>query len=298
MRIQPDGELHQENNRISFRISPNLEGAERYNYLLSWLTPKPQRAQDGDANAKEMAAAEERASVSLSHDRTQRETTPSIDSSGSQLDRSPSPTPMEGVEESSPAPSKMALPQGQAEATGMQDTVTDQTPDAAVVDGVEQDVRTSSRKMEKTSGEDQENVAMCTALAARLRDDSKMQWVPPKVTHEFTYPSDEEITPNPKASFKKTFLPRLGHVRSWFKGADDTMDSGTSTPPDEARTSAPCLPITAGKGSLSDGDKALALDTSPRRYIDIASRLPRDPEDLQHMADRAGVSTRLKLIAA
>jgi hypothetical protein len=41
VRIQADGELHQENNRIWFRISPNLEADERYNYLLNRLTPKP-----------------------------------------------------------------------------------------------------------------------------------------------------------------------------------------------------------------------------------------------------------------
>ena len=139
---------------------------------------------------------------------------------------------------------------------------------------------------------------MCTALAAHSGDDSKMEWVPPMVTHEFSYPSDEEITPNPKANFKKAFLPRLGHVRSWFRGGEEARDTGTSTGPDEARTSAPCLPITAGKGSLSDGDRALASDTSPRRYVDIASRLPRNSEDLLYMADRAGASTRLRSLAA
>lgn len=139
---------------------------------------------------------------------------------------------------------------------------------------------------------------MCTTLAAHSGDDSKMEWVPPNVTHDFTYPSDEEIAPNLKASFKGAFLPRLGHVCLWFKGADEMAGSSTSTTLDGARTLTPCLPITAGKGSLSDRKKALASDTSPRRYIDIASRLPRNLEDLQHMARRAGARTQLKYIAA
>lgn len=109
----------------------------------------------------------------------------------------------------------------------------------------------------------------------------------------FSYPSDEQIMPNLKKCFKKAFLPRLGHVRSWFKGSEDPIYSSTSTVQDVAWTSAPCLPITVRKGSLSYGDKALTLDMSPWRYIDIASRLPRDPEDLQHMVNLAGASTQL-----
>jgi hypothetical protein len=98
VHIQPDGELHQENNRISFRISPNLEGDERYNYLLSRLTLKPRWAHDGGAEEKEAATTEKRTPIILSRSGRQRQATPSVDSLGSLLDRSPSPTPMEGVE--------------------------------------------------------------------------------------------------------------------------------------------------------------------------------------------------------
>jgi hypothetical protein len=52
---------------------------------------------------------------------------------------------------------------------------------------------------------------MCTNLVAHSRDESEREWVPPTATDEFSYPSDEEIMPNPKANFKKSLLPRLGY---------------------------------------------------------------------------------------
>ncbi|KAK8457021.1 hypothetical protein SEVIR_3G115951v4 [Setaria viridis] len=163
----------------------------------------------------------------------------------------------------------------------VQDVAPPQAPTTVGPLRVEQIVRASHRgEKKKKSGEDSRSVVMCTNLVARSGDKSKTEWVPPKVTHDFSYPSDEEIKPNPKANFKKAFMPRLGHMRSSFKGAEEIEDSGVAKTQDEARTSAPCLPITVGKGSLSDGDKVLALDTSPRCYIDITSRFPQDPEDL------------------
>src|SRR5579859_3929466 len=114
-----------------------------------------------------------------------------------------------------------------------------------------------------TSGVPKEDIAMCSALTARSKGKSKVTWVSPPVTHDFTYPSDEEIQVNPRASF----------------------------------TSAPCLPVTERRNALSEGDQAMTSDISPRRYDDIASRLPRDSEEMQHLADRAGASTRLKSIA-
>ncbi|KAM0851209.1 hypothetical protein ACQ4PT_052578 [Festuca glaucescens] len=93
------------------------------------------------------------------------------------------------------------------------------------------------------------------------------------------------------------FLPRLGHVRSWFKGADVGTKSSTSTSEEGARSTAPCLPIMTGKGSLSDGDSGYHPDISPRHYTDITSRLPQDRDELLQVASRPGPSTRLKSIA-
>jgi hypothetical protein len=52
-----------------------------------------------------------------------------------------------------------------------------------------------------------------------------------------------------------------------------------------------------GKSSLSDGDSGYHPDISPRRYTDITSRLPEDPDELLHVASRSGANTRLRSIA-
>ena len=44
VRLQPDGGVVQENDRIRFRISPDLERHDRYNYLLSRLALKPRKS--------------------------------------------------------------------------------------------------------------------------------------------------------------------------------------------------------------------------------------------------------------
>jgi hypothetical protein len=183
---------------------------------------------------------------------------------------------MEGVEQLSSLMNKKALPQAKVDAT------LGATPHAPAVGpiGVEPTTLASLRGEKEKMEEVQKNTVMCTNLVARSRDESEMEWVPPTVTHEFSYPSDEEIMPNPKANFKRSLLPRLGHVRSWFKGTGETQASGDASMQVQARTSAPCLPITAGIGSLFDGDRALASDTSPRCYVSIETRIAQHPEDL------------------
>jgi hypothetical protein len=59
-----------------------------------------------------------------------------------------------------------------------------------------------------------DDVTMCGTLSTLSEQSDGLKWVPPQVTHEFSYPSDEEIVPNPKVSFsKKGLLPDLGKVR-------------------------------------------------------------------------------------
>jgi hypothetical protein len=82
---------------------------------------------------------------------------------------------------------------------------------------VEQMVSASLQKDGEGMADPQKDVVMCIMLAKHLAPESEAKWVPP---HEFSYPSDEEIMPNPKASFTKMILPRLGHVRSWFRGSE------------------------------------------------------------------------------
>jgi len=90
---------------------------------------------------------------------------------------------------------------------------------------------------------------------------------------------DEEIVPNPKATFSNGSLPKL---RRRSKGPSNQEQEGMS--------SAPCCPITSG-GSKSEGE------LSPRAYNDLRSQLPQNPASLEWMARRPGASTRLKGIA-
>ena len=99
----------------------------------------------------------------------------------------------------------------------------------AALDKADQSDRTPSHKMEKEPKEGQANVAMCTALAAHSRDDSKMERVSPMVNHEFSYPSDEEITANPKVNFTKTFSSTRPHsLMVQRRAVQEARDSDTS----------------------------------------------------------------------
>ena len=99
----------------------------------------------------------------------------------------------------------------------------------AALDKADQSDRTPSHKMEKEPKEGQANVAMCTALAAHSRDDSKMERVSPMVNHEFSYPSNEEITANPKVNFTKTFSSTRPHsLMVQRRAVQEARDSDTS----------------------------------------------------------------------
>lgn len=82
----------------------------------------------------------------------------------------------------------------------------------------------SSNVIPKDSNTIANDVVMCGTLTAHSKDDQNLNWVPPPVTKEFSYSSDEEIVPNPKMAFSKTFLRNLGKVRGWFKGAETQGD--------------------------------------------------------------------------
>ncbi|KAK1665875.1 hypothetical protein QYE76_054034 [Lolium multiflorum] len=286
-------------HRIGFRISPELERHERYNYLLNRLTPKPRKTPPGPAEAKSAEVPPSLPSATRQDDEQVKVTTTPASSAKKKAPTSTA-TPMEGVEGShSPSSSNNGADLGAAtNAASGQGAMLSAEPSLVSLSGVEQDKEAISRHKtaeEKVSSE--KNLALCGTVAVRPRLEQNEEWKPPQVTHEFDYPSDEEIVPNPKADFKMVFLPRLGHVRSWFKGADAGTKAGTSTSEEGARSTAPCLPIMTGKGSLSDGDSGYHPDISPRHYTDITSRLPHDRDELWQVASRPGPSTRLKSIA-
>ena len=82
------------------------------------------------------------------------------------------------------------------------------------------------------------DVAMCSTLMVNSEYEKTPNWVPSPVTHDFSYPSDEEIDPNPKADFSKGLLPELGKVRNWLKGSKGHGGMPSSS-------TAPCLPVTS-----------------------------------------------------
>jgi hypothetical protein len=127
--------------------------------------------------------------------------------------------------------------------------------------------------------------------------ESSNGWRPPHITQEFGYPSNEEIVPNTKLDYRKTFLPRLGHVRAWFKGVEVEPKTSSSSSQEGTRSRAPCLPVTTGKGSLADGSTSQHLDISPRCYTDITPRLPKDRDELHQVASHPGANRRLRSIA-
>jgi len=279
----------QENKRIGFRISPELERHERYNYLLSRLTPKPRKPSSRHAGEKNIEAPPSLPQATARQGGEHVKAVVMASSSKKQKTPASTATPMEGVEESHHTTSP-----NHEEETGATNVAPGQgatlhvLPSLVSLAGVEQD-----KEKEMT----EKNLAPCGTLAVRPGMESSDGWQPPEVTHEFGYPSDEEIVPNPKADFKKAFLPRLGHVRSWFKGGETESRPTTSTSQDGARSIAPCLPIMMGKGSLSEGDPGYHPDISPRCYTNINSRLPQNSNKILQMASRPGAKTWLKSVA-
>lgn len=148
-----------------------------------------------------------------------------------------------------------------------------QVPTLIPPERVDQGARPTSPQGAERKKETEKNMASCGTLALRSRLEEDGSWQPPHVTHNFSYPSDEEIVPNPKANFRATLLPRLGHVRSWFRGAVTKPKSDSSTSQEGASSTAPCLPITTGGGSLSDGDASHHPDMGGGAVLD-GSRHP------------------------
>jgi hypothetical protein len=60
VRVCPDGEVRTEDERITFRISANLERDARYNYLIARLTPRPRRVRPVVDEKRETTAIQPR----------------------------------------------------------------------------------------------------------------------------------------------------------------------------------------------------------------------------------------------
>ena len=189
--------------------------------------------------------------------------------------------------------------EGQSESALETNEAMEVEPSLVLPNRVEQGDEAPSPVKKDAEGGAEKNMASCGTLGVRTRNDEDDGWQPPNVTHDFTYPSDEEIVPNPKANFRTTLLPRLDHVRSWFKGAEAATKSNASTSQEGARSNAPCLPVTTGNNTKPVRGRKYDWDISPvrYRYTDMASRLPRDQADIKQVAGRPGIGTRLKHMA-
>ena len=75
---------------------------------------------------------------------------------------------------------------------------------------VKENINSGVKEVKNNNAKD---TVICGTLSERDEHIHQENWVPPPVEKEFSYPSDEEIVPNPKASFSKDFL-HLGKVRN------------------------------------------------------------------------------------
>jgi hypothetical protein len=116
---------------------------------------------------------------------------------------------MEGIEEAPEVRTSDALkgaampkpnPEGVVEAQPMlalePTRAIDEAPTLVATKMVEQEIKTTPPHKAGIEDEDEKNVASCGTLVVRSKLDEDDGWQPPKVTHDFTYPSDEEIVPN------------------------------------------------------------------------------------------------------
>jgi hypothetical protein len=107
---------------------------------------------------------------------------------------------MEGVEGThAPSSSNNGVDLGAAtNAASGQGTMLSAEPSLVLLSGVEQDKEAiARRKAENEKASSEKNLALCGTVAVRPRLEQNEEWKPPQVTHEFDYPSDEEIVPNP-----------------------------------------------------------------------------------------------------
>ena len=158
VRVRADGRIYPDNEKISLRVSPRLQQNERYSYLIECLAPRPRQVESAEILAPNSAGGTQKVNPS---------------------------------QEQSVAPEKKNDPSSE---TPME--VDEQLPANAV------DVSTSTNYETASEGEGRkkpsENMVMCGMIEVHLNQDADLDWKPPIITQKLTYPSDEEIVPNPQ----------------------------------------------------------------------------------------------------
>jgi hypothetical protein len=264
VKVRPEGQVHPFYDKIMLRLSPALKQNERYRYLVERLVPKPKKLQENT-----QTITPEQGVGFLKPEAAVME----VDTKNS-------------IKEKSEVFLKEIEQTKAQQVTSLQDL---ERKGKEILQNTE-DGDHHMKDADNMKGADND-VVLCGTLSALSEQSDDPKWAPPQVTHEFSYPSDEEIVPNPKASYsKRGLLPNLGKVRKWFRGSNDQDDES-----DMKSSTAPCLPVTS-KNSTASGRSRGGL--SPHHYINVESRLPQDNPSLEIIAQREGVSTRLKMIAS
>ena len=188
VRVRPEGQVHPFYDKVTLRLAPTLKQNERYRYLVERLVPKPRNLQE---NAQ--------ATANDGADSPKREES-TVNNENATVAKTQVSTSTKEVEQREVQPA-IPMQADKQESKEMPQLV--QESDSLMKDASANDVIATSN-----------DVAMCSTLPMLFPEQRDgPTWVPPKVTHEFSYPSDEEIVPNPKAYFsKKGLLPKLGKV--------------------------------------------------------------------------------------
>jgi hypothetical protein len=251
--VRLEGQVHPFYDKIMLRLDPTLKEKERYRYLLERLVPRPRNLQGNT----QMIATKGGVSPPKQEKPAMEVVTQDVMKTSSHA-----PTPLKEVEQTK---TQEAIPPQENEQK------IKEAPHGVQGNDVHMEDSTNDVN---TIGDD---VAMCSTLTTLSKQGDGLKWVPPQVTHEFSYLSDEEIVPNPKVSFSKTgLLPNLGKVHEWFKRSSDQVCDGEG-----ASSAAPCLPITS-KNSAASMKPHDVFSRHP--YINLESRLPHDTASLEGVA--------------
>jgi hypothetical protein len=245
--------VHPFYDKIMLRLDPTLKENERYRYLVERLVPRPRNLQGNTQTTTSKGEA---------NSPKQEKPIMEVATQNEMKTSSHAPTPPKEVEQTKAQTT--IPPQGNLRESK-------EAPQG--VQGNDVHMKDSTHDVNDVG----DDVAMCGTLSTLSEQSGGHKWVPPQVTHEFSYPSNEEIVLNPKVSFsKKGLLPDLGKVRKWFKGSNDQAGDGETT-----SLTAPCLPVTS-KNSATSVKPYEGL--SPHPYVNLESRLPQDTISLQSVA--------------
>jgi hypothetical protein len=242
VRVRSDGRVHPFYDKITLRLSPTILQDERYNYLIECLVPKPR--QQGNGTDQRLEVPNNNPTATSQRDALEKEQVVTSHEGTTNAKSQPSMQAME-VDETrmtSPTPSQ----DGGQGIHGVEIAAVPELNSASPSHGtklVNSSTNRASKDEDDMAKEAENNVAkdtlMCGTMTTRTEQIHHENWVPPPVEKEFSYPSDEEIIPNPKTSFSKDFL-NTDKVRGWFKGSEKekiNVDASSSS-------TAPCLPIT------------------------------------------------------